>query len=75
MAEFKMTAAQAKKLHTRIDSLEKEVKDLKRERDAALKQAAKASATKEETKKESTKEESTKEGKPKKTFLSRLMGG
>jgi outer membrane murein-binding lipoprotein Lpp len=72
--ESPMTAAQAKKLHSRIDSLEKEVKDLKRERDAALKQAAKATATKEEPKKESAKEESTKEEKPKKTFLSRLLG-
>jgi len=73
MAEFKMTAAQAKKLHTRIDSLEKEVKELKRERDAALKQAAKATAAKEE--KETQKEETSSEEKPKKmSLLSRFLG-
>jgi len=71
MVEFKMTAAQAKKLHSRIDSLEKEVKDLKRERDAALKKAAKAT----ETKEEDSKEETSKEEKPKKSLLSRFLGG
>jgi len=74
MAEFKVTAAQAKKLHTRIDSLEEEVKQLKRERDAALKKAEKAS-TKEETKKEETKEETSETEKPKKSLLSRFLGG
>lgn len=73
--EKPMTAAQAKKLHSRIDSLEKEVKDLKRERDAALKQAAKAAAKKEESKEETPKEESAKESKPKKSLFSRLLGG
>lgn len=75
MAESKMTAAQAKKLHLRIDSLEKEVKGLKRERDAALKQAATATAKKEEPKKEAPKEENSKEEKPKKSLFSRFLGG
>lgn len=72
--ESPMTAAQAKKLHTRIDSLEGEIRGLKKERDAALKAASKASATKEEPKKETAKETPVKEEKPKKSFLSRIMG-
>ncbi len=74
MADFKMTAAQAKKLHTRIDSLEKDLREMRKERDAALKAAAKSTEKKEEPKKEPAKEEASKEEKPRKSFLSRLMG-
>jgi len=69
-----MTAAQAKKLHERLDSQDKRIKQLEKERDAALKKAAKA-AEKQEEKEEPEKETPAKEEKPKKGFLSRLMGG
>lgn len=69
-----MTAAQAKKLHERLDKQEARIKQLERERDAALKAASKARARKEEPEKE-TKEEPAKEEKPKKSFWARALGG